>query len=317
MNIINPYRFGITPVTNPDAFIMEFNMGAGETLTIPLFNTTGYNFVITWGDGNTSPAITTYNDGNLAHTYTNAGTYQVELLGTVKGIYFNNGGSKLKLTKIIQWGNCGFTTFYSAFNGCTNLNSLPTGSITGATSVAINGFRDTFLSCAGLTVIPTDLFRYTTLVSTLGFNRTFYGCTNLTTIPTDLFRYNTLVSSNGFNSTFFNCINLTTVPNYLFKYNTAVSTQGFYRTFQYCRKLQISPWLFYADGEQSTRFLNKSCNFQECFDRSSFTGTQGTAPDLWNCDFGTGSVTKTDCFNGAGNSTTSLTNYNDIPAEWL
>jgi hypothetical protein len=63
--------------------------------------------------------------------------------------------------------------------------------------------------------------------------------------------------------------------------------------------------------------LNKTISLNSCFARSSFSGTQGEAPKLWDCDFGTGTVTKTDCFDGAGNSTTSLSNYADIPAAWI
>jgi hypothetical protein len=81
--------------------------------------------------------------------------------------------------------------------------------------------------------------------------------------------------------------------------------------------LIINPTTFYADGEQSTRFLNKSVSFQNCFFRSSFIGTStGTSPDLWNCNFGTGTPTRTNCFGGAGNSSTSISNYAAIPAQW-
>jgi len=71
--------------------------------------------------------------------------------------------------------------------------------------------------------------------------------------------------------------------------------------------------MFYDSGESGTRFNGKSVNFQSCFERSTFTGTQGTAPDLWNC---TGTPTKTTCFGGAGNNLTSISNYTDIPVEW-
>lgn len=329
----------------PAEFIMEFVMGAGETLTIPLYNTTGYNGTIDWGDGSALSTITTYNDADLAHQYTNAGTYDVKLLGTYKGIYFNNGGSCAKLTKIIQWGNVGFTMFQYAFYGCTNLNSLPSGSITGAVNVTTTGFNETFHNCTSLTTIPTDLFRLCVNVTTLAFNGTFYGCTGITTIPTDLFRYNTVVTTQAFYYTFRDCTSLTTIPTDLFRYNTtasiyvftgtfrgctslatiptdlfryntAVTTDAFNGTFLGCTKLETIPdltfkyntnvsgscWrncfnncpklqlnakIFYDTNEQSTRFLNKVMNFSEgCFSRTTFTGTQGTAPDLWNCDYG-------------------------------
>jgi len=56
-------------------------------------------------------------------------------------------------------------------------------------------------------------------------------------------------------------------------------------------------------------------NFSSCFNRTSFTGTQGTAPTLWNATMNASSTT-TSCFRGAGNSATSLTNYGSIPTAW-
>ena len=104
------------------------------------------------------------------------------------------------------------------------------------------------------------------------------------------------------------------MPDYLFRYNVVCTS--FINTFQNCTKLQIKATIFYADGEQSTRFLNQSVNFTNCFNRSSFSGTQGTAPDLWNCNFGTGTPTKTGAFGGAGNNSTSISNYTSIPSQW-
>jgi hypothetical protein len=80
--------------------------------------------------------------------------------------------------------------------------------------------------------------------------------------------------------------------------------------------MQQHATIFFGSGEEDTRFLNQTVDFTSCFERTSFTGTQGTAPILWDCDFGTGSPTKTDCWTGAGNSLTSLTNYSNIPEEW-
>jgi len=138
----------------------------------------------------------------------------------------------------------------------------------------------------------------------------------LASLPTDLFRYNTSAGTSGFFRTFYDCTALATVPADLFRYNTSVITDGFAYTFYGCNKLQQNANIFYANGEQSTRFLNQSVSFTYCFRRTSFTGTQGVAPDLWTCSFGTGSPTKSSCWSGSGNSTTSLSNYNSIPTAW-
>lgn len=202
--------------------------------------------------------------------------------------------------------------FNSTFWGCVSLTSIPTDLFRYNTAVTQNGFYYTFYNTA-LTSIPTDLFRYNTTVTSQGFYGTFQGCASLISIPTDLFRYNTTVSTNGFTATFANCTSLTSVPADLFRYNTAVSGAGFSSTFQNCtslatvpadlfrynttcrdfsyvfygcRNLQVLSNTFYEPGEETTRFLNKSMDFTNSFNRTSFTGTQGTAPDLWTCDFG-------------------------------
>jgi hypothetical protein len=529
-------------------FITEWTVSGdatARTITLPLVNTRAegalaYNCLIDWGDNTSYSTVTSYNDANRIHTYAANGTYQVNINGTCEGWSFNNAGDKLKITKVINWGESayfnGFKYLKGGFYGCTNFTSLGTGKILASgTGVLTDGFYETFRSCrfatipaglfdnhtevtsnafyftfsfntsltsitadlfkyntkastggfsgvfsscphTSLTSIPADLFKYNTLVTTDAFYQAFFGCTSLTTIPVDLFRYNTEVSSRGFmqtfracsissiptdlfryntkvttyafydcfqdggnfttlpddlfrynilastnafqgtfigndlttlpvdlfryntnvttygfSETFANCVNLETVPAGLFKYNHPGGLNMFYLTFSNCNKLQLNANIFYADGEQSTRFLDTIADFNSCFNRTSFTGTQGVAPDLWNCTFPvklelstrpatiwvagdiitgqtsgvTSEVTawfgtwivlvknvsgtylsdetigvtgvpaklanqslgypiqtntpivKTDCFNGAGNSLTSLSNYASIPAEWL
>jgi hypothetical protein len=91
---------------------------------------------------------------------------------------------------------------------------------------------------------------------------------------------------------------------------------GFHRTFYNCLKLELSPWIFFAEGEEGTRFLNRPSNFLECFRLTGAYGgsVAGTAPALWNCNFGTETPVTTDTFQG--HSAASLTNWADIPAAW-
>ncbi|MBP8289059.1 MAG: hypothetical protein KAX51_04510, partial [Chromatiaceae bacterium] len=158
------------------------------------------------------------------------------------------------------------------------------------------------------------LFRYNTAVSTSGFYSTFSECPSLTTLPVDLFRYNTAVSTSGFRSTFSSCTNLASLPADLFRYNTAVSTGGFSSAFQNCNNLQLRSDIFFQPGEETTRFFNKSVDFTNCFNIGTFAGTQGTAPELWNCSFGTGTPTTTTCF--TGQTSASITNYASVPTAW-
>ena len=72
--------------------------------------------------------------------------------------------------------------------------------------------------------------------------------------------------------------------------------------------------MFFRPGEESTRFLNKPVNFTEAMHIGTFAGTQGTAPALWDCSYGTGTPTTTTCF--TGQTSASVTNYASIPTAW-
>ena len=115
----------------------------------------------------------------------------------------------------------------------------------------------------------------------------FYGCTNLTSLGVgSILASGTGILTDGFYITFYGCTSLTSIPVDLFRYNTAVSTSGFNQTFAVCTKLQVLSNTFYEPGEEATRFLNRVSDFTSAFSRTSFSGTQGVAPNLWTCDFG-------------------------------
>ena len=113
------YRNLITPVNAPsDAFVMTVFISAdGGTFQWP--NRTGTrDGVINWGDG-TSEVST----GNLGvKTYTKAGYYDISVTGTYTAPNFNNGGDRLKVVDVRQWGSvAGMTVWENAFYGCSNL----------------------------------------------------------------------------------------------------------------------------------------------------------------------------------------------------
>lgn len=228
------------------------------------------------------------------------------------------------------------TSFEYCFRNCVLLKSIPTDLFRYNTNISSTGFRGTFKNCQNITSIPEDIFRYGT--GATNFEETFYSCYKLTNLSSNLFKYNTLASrfyrtfyqnlalttlpadlfkynpEGVFTDTFYECSNLETLPNYLFRYIINSNYGNFISTFIGCYKLQMNPWIFYADGEQSTRFLGHTYSFLSFMERSAFNGTQGTAPDLWNCTFD--SVGSTRCFAGDGNNILSLSNYLSIPIGW-
>ena len=116
------------PVSGP--FITTWNMTKGA---FTLLTQTGtYNATIDWGDGTSS----THTTGNPTHTYASAGQYQIKITGQYNGLNINNNATERdKLIAVNAWGNVGFTSFERAFQGCSNLVSLPNGGITGAENV--------------------------------------------------------------------------------------------------------------------------------------------------------------------------------------
>lgn len=231
--------------------------------------------------------------------------------------------------------NVNIITMSNLFYNCTSLSSVPSDLfryLTGVTSL-----QQVFAYCTSLPSVPTDIFRYNTNVTNVSglflysslsattvdmfryntlidsFYQVFYYCSSLTEVSTDLFRYNTSATNMAY--MFYQCSSLESVPTDLFKYN--INASDFRYSFYQCSDLQLNRNIFFADGEESTRFLNKSVDFSYCLNRTTFTGTQGEAPALWDCSFGTGTPTKTRCYGGSGNSTTSLSNYGDIPSDWI
>jgi hypothetical protein len=206
--------------------------------------------------------------------------------------------------------------FYETFSYCTSITSIPADLFKYNTLVSTSGFKSTFANCVSLTSIPVDLFKYATVTTTSGFEGTFTSCNALPNIPADLFKYNILVSTTGFKNTFATCTHLTTVPEQLFRYNINVSTNGFTLTFSNCSALKQNRWIFYEAGEETTRFLNRVSVFGDCFSRNTFTGIQGSAPELWSCSFGSATPVSTRCFGLSGNNLTSLDNYASVPSTW-
>jgi hypothetical protein len=330
---VEPDYWEMTVTTPSDAATWSVNIAAGSTP----------NILVNWGDSSSDTYTIT---GVKNHEYATAGTYTVRISGTFASggcIRLGNTGNFAYLktvqpvggiTKIGNFqssmrGCTGLTSlpenlfrwvipgaagnaFYDTFYECTGLSSIPANLFRYNTGISDNAFFQTFFGCTGLTSIPADLFRYNTAVSSNGFYNTFYNCTGITSIPADLFRYNIAVSTAGFRGAFWNCSNLTTAPALLFKYNTACTS--FENVFLNCNKLQLRADLFFDTGEASTRFLNQSVNFNQAMRIGTFTGTQGTAPALWTCDFGSGTPTTTNCF--TGQTTSSVTNHADIPTAW-
>ena len=186
-----------------------------------------------------------------------------------------------------------------------NLTTLPANLFNGIPEVT--DLRNCLSNCTALTSVPEGLFDGVTKVTDL--SSMFSYCTSLTSVPAGLFSGMTKVKS--LSSLFGYCSALTSIPAGLFSEQVNVTD------FRYCfRRVPASAIhanIFCDEAtEKTTRFANVTPNFSNCFE--GLTGeVAGTAPALWEYTY-KAEPTKSKCFNG--NSTTTLSNYEDIPTEW-
>ena len=205
------------------------------------------------------------------------------------------------------------TNLSSCFSGCTALRSVPAGLFDKNTR--ITSFRRCFADCTALNSIPNKLFDNNTSVT--DFTGCFEG-SSMAVIPKGVFDNNKWVES--FENCFKDCLPLRAVPTGLFDKNTRAT--NFRRCFSGCLYLGMNEAIFSATKDYKQRFpnTNKKMDFRECFkgagsayvlpDMMAFTGS---APDLWNYDFGRAGYSSTDCF---ANVSFYLNNYSIIPSAW-
>jgi surface protein len=112
---------------------------AGSANNIIVLPITGTYFV-EWGDGTND---TTVNN----HTYASPGTYTINITNIAEtGFSFNNGGDRLKIININQWGDLYVGNSGGYFYGCENLNSTAIDNLDlTSTTTLTNMFRGTAL----------------------------------------------------------------------------------------------------------------------------------------------------------------------------
>jgi surface protein len=154
MRMIDKAYQGMYPLADKSFIITvktdNTGVTASDTILLPI---QGTSMFIDWGDGSTQ--ITTQSNtpnntiggNNVAHTYASAGTYTIRIKN-IDRVFFNNGGDRLKLLEISQWGKSAWTNFLGSFFGCSNMD-----------------------------IVATDI---PVLNNTVDFFGAFWGCSNLT-----------------------------------------------------------------------------------------------------------------------------------------
>ncbi|WP_435624419.1 BspA family leucine-rich repeat surface protein [Flagellimonas sp.] len=121
----------------------NFGDSANDQIIIPTFPGETYNYNVDWGDGTSDSNVT----GDITHTYSSIGTYQVSITGDFPRIYFNFGGDGDKLLTIEQWGNIAWSSMEAAFAACENMDIVATD-VPNLSNVS--SMRQMFMSCTSL-----------------------------------------------------------------------------------------------------------------------------------------------------------------------
>jgi surface protein len=118
-----------------------------KVITIPMVNLDSegaaftYDYTIDWGDGSDSTDVTSYNDVDATHTYAEAGEYTIIIsasdttAGTMETIRCFGADDKDNLLSIPNLGDMGWTSFDSAFYGCSNLVEMYGGDTSNVNSM--------------------------------------------------------------------------------------------------------------------------------------------------------------------------------------
>ena len=230
---------------------------ASNTFVLPIIKATSETVKIYWGDGTSSMGV----NGNNTHIYAASGVYTVKIESKVfGGIYFNDGGDKAKIVRVVSFGRGVVRSLTASFYGCSSFIAIddPTLISIGADATSI------FRGCSLLPTIPNiDFSKVTNAYAAFGFMSSlttvplfnlskctstrsmFYQCTGLTTVP--LFDLSSVTNTYAM---FYQCNGLTTVP--LFNLSNCTSTQSM---FYQCTALTTVPLLNLSNCTNATNMF--------------------------------------------------------------
>ncbi|MER3375332.1 MAG: BspA family leucine-rich repeat surface protein [Allomuricauda sp.] len=152
------------------------NPGVTESnqILIPTFSTEIYDYTIDWGDGNSDSGVT----GDIIHTYTVPGTYQIAISGVFPGISLGNSGGtdREKLLEVNQWGNIQWRSFRGAFSGAVNMQ-IVAEDVPDLSQVST--FRYAFVGCTNL--IGNESMNLWDMSAAVNLSSMFYGASSFNT----------------------------------------------------------------------------------------------------------------------------------------
>ncbi len=143
-----------------------------------------------------------------------AGTYTIRISGVFPAIYFNNGGDRLKILSVDQWGTGAWRTMASAFAGCTNLTSAATDT---ANTAQVTNMASTFSGATNFNgnISGWNTGNVTTMANMFNGANTFnqdLNSWNTAKVTTMLSMFQSATNFNG-NITSWNTSNVTVMTN--------------------------------------------------------------------------------------------------------
>jgi hypothetical protein len=200
---------------------------------------TANNFNVVWGDGTMDRNVT----ADITHNYPAAGIYKVAVVGVLPRVFYNELGDRLKVKKILSFGDIVWGSFANAFFGCgiTDINGVINN------GQAVTSFGSAFRAMQ-LNIIIAGLFDNCPNVTS--FNQCLWA-NQLTTIPAALFDNCPLVTNFGL------CLGfnqLTTIPQGLFDNNPLAT--NFAQTFRANGLIPNCPSDLFANNPLANNFTN-------------------------------------------------------------
>jgi hypothetical protein len=317
-----PSNFTFSSVDKSSMIMEIFTTASNFQLTIPIYSTVspqGYKtlFTASWGDGSISyvSGSSATSEVQATHTYTNPGTYEVSLNGTIRQLGDSTGRESKyalqnSLIKIKQWGSLNLFRNQIAY-GCDKLIEIPDGE---PGLFSINQWQGTFSRPANraspnIPIPPANLFKYS--INTINVSSLFSSNFFLTEIPENFFVG--MPNCYFYGSAFFANISLNKLPNNLWAPTTPATTPGFVNIsgmFRNDRSIGAIPANFFDPISGSATLTGNNC-----FNMSTTINLlTGSIPPIWNSPgaTGPGPWVVTDFFNNCVNAA----NYASIPAGW-
>lgn len=132
-----------------DVDTTQLGVSSSTQFKLPLASNGTTNAEVDWGDGS-SDTLTSWNQAETTHTYSTGGIYTITITGTLEGWFINNGGDKLKIKEVKNWGNGNGLTLKNInggyFMGASNMTCIATD----APTISASNFQQVFRGASSI-----------------------------------------------------------------------------------------------------------------------------------------------------------------------